>query len=120
MGYGTATLVFQHFEKSGTPDELGAYAMVPVTTSAPNCRHRPLTFKEVVDANLDIATEYWRSTIPLSEYNSALVGAIIAIKAIDAFTVAGIDYQIIGGIRPHDDFEGLPFKATIISQKQTG
>lgn len=120
MGFGTATLIFSHFEKSGTPDELGAYTMVPAITTAPNCRHRPLTFKEIVDASLDIATEYWRSTIPLSEYSSVLVGTIVGLKAIDSFTVAGVTYQIIGGIRPHDDFEGLPFKATIISQKQTG
>lgn len=120
MSFGTAVIVFQRMQKSGNPDELGQYTMVPAPVSAPGCRHRPLAFQEIVELSLDIATEYWRSTLPLLEYSSSLVTTIKATKPDDVITVAGQDYQIIGGVRPFDDLEGKPFKATIISQKQIG
>lgn len=120
MSYGTATIIFNHLVKTGVPDELGNYVEVPTSTPAPGCRHRPLAFKEIVELNLDIATEYWRSTLPLEDYDGTLIAVIKATKPQDTVTVEGQDYQIVAGVRPHDDFEGVPFKATIISQKQTG
>lgn len=120
MSYGTKTIIFKHLEKSGVPDELGNYELVPVETPAPGCRHRPLTFKETAELEFDIATEFWRSTLPLEEYDSTLIGVIVGTKADAIITVNDEDYQIIGGVRPHDDLEGVPFKATIISKKATG
>lgn len=120
MSFGGSTIIFISRQQTGTPDSLGEIPIVEVPTSAPGCRHRPLTHKEIVEFNLDIATEYWRSTLPLFEYSGSLLTTVMAAKATDAITVDGEPYEIVGGVRPHPDMEGVPFKMTIISQKQTG
>lgn len=120
MNFGNSTIIFRHFTKSGTPDALGHYTMVPSNVSAPNCRHRPLAFDEIVTLELDIGTEYWRSTIPIHLYSGSLLTAVLAVKPNDAIVVDGQDYQVIGGIRPHKNRAGVLFKATLISKKQLG
>jgi hypothetical protein len=120
MAFGTSVVTLKRYEESGSPDELGNYTMVPVLTEAPGCRHRPLTFKEAVEFNVDIATQPWKTTVPLGEYDDTLIAALIAAEPDAVITVDGQDYQVIGGVRPHPDMDGTPFKATIISQKQIG
>ena len=105
---------------TGTPDELGNLALVETVTTAPGCRHRPLTMKETAELEFDIATEIWKSTIPVGEYAAAVRDAIFAVKANGLIRVDGEDYQIIGGVRHHPDMDGNPFKVTIISQQQHG
>lgn len=116
--FGTSIVSLKREVKTGTPDELGEYELVPVTVDAPGCRHRPLTFAETVEMALDIATEYWRTTLPTHEYDSTILSALALLKNNDAIEVDGQEYQIVGGVRPFDDLAGNPFKATIISQKQ--
>lgn len=118
--FGTAVVVMRRYEKSGVPDELGEYTMVPVDVEAEGCRHRPLNFKEVVELNFDVATEYWKSTLPTMNYDDTVLEALAALKNTDTIEVDGQEYQIVGGVRPFDDLSGNPFKATIISQKQIG
>lgn len=120
MSFGGSTIVFRHFVESGSADEYGNYVLVPVDVSAPGCRHRPLTFKETAELQFDIATEMWRSTLPLCEYVDPLLATCLAAQPDDVIVVDGKEYQIIGGVRPHDDMEGVPFKMTIISKKQIG
>jgi len=79
-----------------------------------------MAFQEMVDAQLDIATEWWRTTMPLLEYDGTILAAITAVPPDGVITVNGQEYQVHGGIRPHDDLNGSPFKATIISKKQIG
>lgn len=118
MSFGTATVVFISRQQTGPSDSLGEVPIVDVPTSAPGCRHRPLKPTEKVELNLDIATEYWRSTLPLFEYAAPLLAIAKAAKNTDVIEVDGQEYQIIGGVQPFDDLEGMPFKMTIISQKQ--
>lgn len=120
MKFGGQTITFKRLEKSGTADEDGNYELVPVETAAPFCRHRPLAFSEIVDFNLDIATEWWKSTIPVHEYDDTVRGVVMNAKPIDIIEVDGQDYQIFGGPRTHPDINGVPFKTTIISQKHIG
>lgn len=116
--FGTAVVKMRRYVETGTPDQLGNYELVPVDVNAPGCRHRPLTFAETVELELDIATEYWRTTMPTHEYDGTVLSALALLKNNDAIEVDGQEYQIVGGVRPFDDLAGNPFKATIISQKQ--
>jgi hypothetical protein len=117
--FGIDTVTFVSLAETGTTDALGVDPMTPITFDAENCRHRPLTFKETAELTTDVATEYWRTTIPLFTYDKALVNKIRAVKPIDKIKVDDITYQIVGGVRPFKDEHGY-FKATILSQRQTG
>jgi len=120
MRFGNQTITFKHLQKVGDPDEYGNYQMEEVETAAPFCRHRPLAFSEVVDLGLDVATEWWKSTVPVHEYNDTVRGVVMSAAAIDIIACDGQDYQIFGGVRTHPGAHGDPFKTTIISQKHVG
>lgn len=119
MSFGSQTVTLVSFAEAGNPGALGTYAMTEILTEVPGCRHRPLTFQETAETDTDIATEMWKTTIPLFELASTLLATVMAIEAINEIRIDGNTYEIIGGVRPHEDFTD-PFKATIISQKQTG
>lgn len=120
MSFGGQTVTFVSFADSGSPGSLGTYTQVETTTSVTGCRHRPLTFEETAEFDVDIATELWRTTIPVGEYSPTLRATVLAAKANDDIRVDGVSYKIIGGVRHHVDMDGNPFKATIISKKQSG
>lgn len=120
MSFGGQTVTFVSYTDTGTPGALGTYQQTETLTSAPGCRHRPLTFNETAEFDVDIATEMWRTTIPVGEYSPELRAAVLAVKANDAIRVDGVQYKIMGGIRHHVDMDGSPFKATLISKKQIG
>src|SRR5690349_24627834 len=103
MPFGIATIEFVGYEKSSTPDELGHYPLVEKITRAPGCRHRPLSFTETAELQLDIGTEFWRSTLPLYEFSPSLQAKVMAAKVTDQIRVNGQTYQIIGGVRSHPD-----------------
>lgn len=119
MPFGTDTIQLVSKTESGTPDELGMRPVVETVTNAPGCRHRPLTPRETAELQFDIATELWKSTIPIGEYNATLQNKVRSLKADDVIRVDGEEFQIVGGVQPFKDFE-VPFKATIISQQQHG
>lgn len=118
--FGIDTVTFVSFVESGTPGALGTYAVTEQTVDAPNCRHRPLTFKETAELDTDIATELWKTTVPIGSYSETLRAAVMAARNTGVIRVDGVDYQIIGGVRPHDDMDIGPFKMTILSQRQIG
>lgn len=120
MSYGTKTVTFVNFVEAGSPGALGTYAVTETLVDAPGCRHRPLTFKETAELDTDVATELWKTTVPIGEYGATLYAQVMACKNTGVLRVDGIDYQIIGGVRPHDDMDGAPFKMTILSQRQIG
>jgi hypothetical protein len=117
FGHVTVTLLLH--TSAATPGELGTYAQVEVPVTCPGCRHRPLTFRETAELEFDVATKLWKTTIPIGEYSSALRNQIVAAEPDDTIKVDGIEYSIIGGVEPFDDFTA-PFKATIISKKHIG
>lgn len=119
MPFGPDTVELVSLTNAATPGELGTYAKVETITEAPGCHHRPLTFSETAELQYDIATEMWRTTIPIGEYSPELRDAVLAITAGDVIRVNGTEYRIVGGVRPFKDFSTL-FKATIMSQKHTG
>ncbi len=119
MPFGPDVLELVSLTNAATPGALGTYAKVETTTDAPGCHHRPLTFTETAELQYDIATEVWRTTIPISEYSPELRDAVLAITAGDLIRVDGNEYQIVGGIRSFKDFSKL-FKVTVMSQKHSG
>ena len=118
MRFGPDVVTFVSYSDSNTPGELGTYSQVETLTEAPNCRHRPLSYQEAVELGYDVATELWKTTIPIGEYSDAQRQQIVAAKSDDAIRVDGTQYRIIGGVMPFKDFTGW-FKATVISKKQT-
>lgn len=118
MPFGSAIVTLVSYTDGPTPGELGTYPQVESTVDAPGCRHRPLTFKETAELQFDVATEMWKTTIPIGEYGPTLRGQILAAMPDDVIRVGGHQYSIIGGVQPFDDFSG-PFKATIYSKKHT-
>ena len=120
MSFGLDVVTFVNYVESGSPGALGTYAVVEQTVDAPGCHHRPLTFKETAELDTDVATELWKTTVPIGEYDTTLLAAVLAAKNTGVIRVNGEDYQIIGGVRPHDDLDVGPFKMTILSQKQIG
>lgn len=116
--FGTSVVKLKRFVKVGAPDELGEYELTPIVVNAPGCHHRPLTFQESVELAIDIATQPWKTTLPIHTYGNTILAALAALQNNDAIEVDGQEYQIVGGVRPFGDLAGNPFKATIISQKQ--
>lgn len=119
MPFGNVVVTIVDKTDGPTKGALGTYPQVETLTNLPGCHHRPLTFKETAELQFDVATEMWKTTIPIGEYSAPVLAKVLAIKPRDAIRIDGVDYQIEGGVRPHDDFE-KPFKATIISKKQIG
>lgn len=118
MSFGSDVVTFVSYSDSDTPGELGTYPQVETLTEAPNCRHRPLTYRETIELGYDVATELWKTTIPIGEYSDDQRQQIVAAKSDDAIRVNGTQYRIVGGVMPSKDFTGW-FKATVISKKQT-
>jgi hypothetical protein len=118
MPFGPDVVIFVSYSDSGTPGELGTYPQVETLIEAPNCHHRPLTYQEAVELGYDVATEMWKTTIPIGEYSDALRQQIFAAQNDDAIRVDGTQYRIVGGVMPFKDFTSW-FKATVISKKQT-
>lgn len=119
MTFGPDVVTLVRRTDGPVPGELGTYPQVETTTDLPGCHHRPLTFAETAELEFDIATEMWRTTIPIGEYSSDLRDAVLAAQPRDAIRVDGEEYEIIGGARSHKDFSSL-FKTTIISKKHIG
>ncbi len=120
MSFGGQTITFVSYTDSGTAGALGTYQQTETLTAATGCRHRPLTFAETAEYDVDISTELWKSTIPVGEYSVTLRSAILAAKANDEIRVDGIKYKIIGGVKHHVDMDGQPYKATVISKRHEG
>lgn len=110
MTFGSQTVTFIAVTE-GTPDRLGVPAQVRTEHTVTGCRFRPLSAEETV-ALTNVATEVWKCTAPP-------VADVLAGKAVDELKVAGVTYQIIGGIKPFEDFTD-PFKVTVLCHKQTG
>lgn len=110
-------MTFVSYTDAATPGQLGTYQQIETLTDAPNCHHRPLTYKESIELGYDVATELWKTTIPIGEYTDALRQKIMDAQPDDAIRVDGRQYLIVGGVQPYKDFTGW-FKATVISKKQ--
>lgn len=119
MPFGHHTLTLVSYVDAALPGELGTYPQIELLTDFPGCRHRPLTFQETAELQFDVATELWKSTVPIAEYSDALRNQLLAMKPDATLRVLGNQYSIIGGVEGFDDF-AAPFKATIYSKKHTG
>lgn len=117
MSFGNDVVTFVHLVKTGTVDELGNADMATVEKAAPGCRHRPLAHHEVIEAGLDVSTQWWRTTLPLFKYPADVLAAALGAEGQDIIKVNGKRYQIDGGVRPHGDMASVPFKMTIISKR---
>lgn len=113
MIFGGQTVTFVSFQDSGSAGALGTYTQTETAVDVSNCRHRPMTFKETAQYDVDIATEVWKTTAPP-------VDAVMNAKADGVIRVDGVNYSIIGGPRCFTDMSGRPYKVTIISQKASG
>lgn len=119
MPFGPDTVELVSLTDTGIAGELGTYQQAETVVIAPGCHHRPLTFSETAELQFDVATQLWKTTIPIGEYSDELRDSVVAITAGDVIRVDGQQYQIVGGVLPFKDFSDL-FKATIVSKKHTG
>ena len=119
MPFGPDVVQLVSLTDSAVPGELGTYPQLETIIEAPGCHHRPLTFSETAELEYDIATEAWKTTIPIGEYSEGLRASVLSITAGDKIRVDGKEYQIVGGVRAFKDFSRL-FKATILSQRHIG
>ena len=119
MPFGTQTAELVTHVDSATMGDLGTYVQTEVTVELPGCHHRPMTFTETAELQFNIGTEPWKTTIPIREYPESVRDALATVQPNDTLRVDGREYNIIAGVRVHNDFTG-PFKATIISEKHTG
>ena len=119
MPFGGDTVTFVSFVDGPTPGPLGTYPQVEVTFDAPGCRHRPLTFAETAELAFDVATEWWRTTLPIGEYGQTLLDKLKLVEPDAVIRVDNVDYAVVGGVRMFKDFSG-PFKATIHSKRHIG
>lgn len=119
MPFGTDSVTLVARVDSPTVGELGTYDQTEVTLELPGCHHRPMTFTETAELQFDVGTEVWKTTVPIREYDPSVRAALLAVKPDDRLRVGGVEYNIVAGVRAHNDFSG-PFKATIVSNKHTG
>lgn len=108
--FGGQVVTFVKITPTGVYGDRGTPELAETSTQVPGCRHRPLTFQETIELNLDTATEWWKTTAPP-------VPAVLAATANDEIEEAGRRYQIHGGIRPFPDMDGQPYKVTIVSKR---
>jgi hypothetical protein len=110
--FGDQTVTFVAVT-NGALDRLGIPAQVRTEIAVPGCRFRPLSAEETVGLT-DLATEVWKCTAPP-------VAAVLAAMAIDEVKHNGITYQIVGGVKPYNDyFSNTVHKVTVLCQKQIG
>lgn len=119
MPFGHVTVSLVALADGPVPGALGTYPQVETLTDFPGCRHRPLTFQETAELQFDVATQFWKTTIPIGEYGATLRNKLVAAEPDDLIKVNGVKYSIIGGVEPFDDFTA-PFKATIYSKRHIG
>lgn len=118
--FGTAVITLQHFVPTGDADDWGEYTMVAQETDLDRCRHRPLSARELVELGYTVGDMRWKATLPTHLYDDTQMSALLELQHDDLIVVNGQDYQVDGGVKPFDDLNGSPFKATIITKKQTG
>ncbi|BBU22158.1 hypothetical protein AWC32_21580 [Mycobacterium xenopi] len=113
MSFGGQTVTFVTLTDSGNPNRLGMKPQTSTEVPVAGCLFRPLSVKEVVGVNTDIATEIWKCTAPP-------VPAALAAKASGQLQVDGETYEIMGDPKPHPDLSGAIHHVTIMCQKQAG
>lgn len=113
MLLGTQTVTFIVETPTGPVNSLGTRTMVPTPVDVEDCRFRPLSAQEAAEAMTNVATQVWKCTAPPE-------AAAVAAKSTGLLKVDGVTYKIIGGAKPFNDMQGVPFKVTILSQKHDG
>lgn len=119
MPFGPDVVTLVTHVDSATVGDLGTYTQEEVTVELTGCHHRPMTFTETAELEFNVGTEVWKTTVPIREYTESVRAALLAGKPNDTLRVNGREYNVVTGVRAHNDFSG-PFKATIISEKYTG
>lgn len=127
--FGDQTITFISVEPVSEQDELGirqlsGLQVVDDGTDVHGCRHRPLSpegaeggglarAEQQAEINVSVATAWYQTTAPAND-------TTLAAKSSDVLRDENGDtYLIIGGIQVFPDFNGSPFKITILSEKQT-
>lgn len=110
MSFGGQTVVFVTVtEDLDNRDRYNNPIRVRTEISVPGCHFRPLTAKEKLELG-DIVQDPWKCTAPP-------VAAVMNAQAIDEVKHKGVTYQIIGGVRPFNDFSDRVFKVTVICER---
>lgn len=109
--FGDQTVTFVAVTENLTVrDRYNQPTKVRAETAVANCRFRPLTAQESIELG-DIVQDPYKCTAPP-------VAAVLSASANDEVKVAGVTYQIVGGVRVFPDLEGDPFKVTIIVERR--
>lgn len=109
MSFGSQTASFVTVtEDLDNRDRYNNPLKVRTEIAVTGCRFRPLTAKEKIELG-DIVTDPWKLTAPP-------VAAVVNAQPNDEVKVAGVTYQIVGGVRVFEDFT-RPFKVTVICER---
>lgn len=109
--FGNQTVTFVTVtENLAVRDRYNQPTKVRVGVAVPNCRFRPMTAQETIDLG-DVVNDPYKCTAPP-------VAAVLAADSIDEVVVAGVTYQIVGGVRVFPDLDGDPFKVTVICERR--
>lgn len=111
MSFGGQTVTFVTFTL-GAADTLGVKPEIPAEIAVKGCRFRPLSASETAQAEVDVATQVWKCTAPP-------VPAALTADSTGYLKVDDVTYNIIGGAQPFTDMAGVPFKVTVLAQKQS-
>lgn len=107
LGQQSVTLVTV---SEGAKDAWGIPAPVLTQTTIGGCHFRPLSAEETV-ALTDSAVEMWRLTADPST-------TLLAATAADRIVYNNITYEIVGGVKPHNDFSASVHHVTVDCQRR--
>ncbi len=112
--FGRQTLTFVSVtEDLDTRDRYGKPATIRTETDVPRCHFRPLPATETTKDRAQVVRDQWRATCPP-------VPAVVGAKSRDEIRVDGVTYGIVGLPRVSRDLAGVPFKVTVICERQEG
>lgn len=117
MSAGNQTLTFVVFANTGTKGRLGTYPQGPSPTDVPGCHHRPLSFKEAAEYDLNTSTQVWKTTVILSSLTDPQRAAVLALEPDGEIRDGDVPFKVIAGPQVFNDM-GAPFKVTILSQRK--
>lgn len=111
MTFGGQTVTFVNYTDTGSPGRVGTIPQTPNPIAVTGCRHRPLSFKEAAEYDLNTSTQVWKTTAPP-------VAAVLALEVDGELRENGGVFKAIAGPQVFNDLDGKPFKVTILSQRK--
>lgn len=111
LGGQTVTFGSWAEESAAEPDKLGIVDEAPTEVDVPGCLFRTLRADETPQTEVDINTQVWRCTAPITP-------ATLNADSRGYLRYNDEVFQIVGGAQRFYDFAGRPHHVVILAQKQ--